>query len=129
MDIVNHVGTKYKLEILDITSEEYKVVKKFYEITYYYVQRVFEFQIFKVIENDPMKAAVDGKRHNLMLFHGTSRCGVEGILNEGFEHTKEGWFGSGVYMSECSSTAFGYTHKRNDYSKKGKINFMFVNEV
>ena len=65
-----------------------------------------------------MKTEVDGKRRNLMLFHNTSRSGVRGILDEGSKHTDEGWFGSGVYMSECSSIAFSYSQKHNYNSKK-----------
>ena len=76
-----------------------------------------------------MKAA-DEKRSNLMLFHGTSKIGAEGILNEGFKNSESGWFGSGVYMSECSSTAFMYTQRNTIYYfQKGKLNFFFVNEV
>ena len=76
-----------------------------------------------------MKAA-DEKHSNLMLFHGTSKIGAEGVLEEGFKNSESGWFGSGVYMSECSSTEFMYTQRNNNYySQKGKINFIFVNEV
>ena len=75
-----------------------------------------------------MKTEVDGKRRNLMLFHSTSRSGVRGILDEGSKHTDEGWFGSGVYMSECSSIAFSYSHKHS-YNSKKCSNFIFVNEV
>ena len=61
-----------------------------------------------------------------MLFHGTNQKGVTGILKEGFRNSEKGWFGKGVYMTDCSYTAF-------DYSKKLNLNspdcYIFVNEV
>ena len=59
-----------------------------------------------------------------MLFHGTSRCGVIGILNRGFKNSKDGWFGSAVYITDCSYNVQRYT-MRNTH----EYNFIFVNEV
>ena len=40
-----------------------------------------------------------------MLFHGTSKAAVQGILTEGFKNSEKGLFGRGVYMTDLSSTA------------------------
>ena len=47
-----------------------------------------------------------------MLFHGTNKEGVVGILKEGFKNSPKGWFGQGVYMTEWSEEAFNYSHLR-----------------
>ena len=61
-----------------------------------------------------------------MLFHGTSEKGATGILKEGFRNSEKGWFGKGVYMTDCSCTAFNYASMAEDNSN---IRYIFVNEV
>ena len=63
-----------------------------------------------------------------MLFHGTNKQGATGVLNGGFKNSESGWFGSGVYMTDCSYIALTYAAKYNEgfcYCH----NFIFVNEV
>ena len=78
-------------------------------------------------ENNPIKT-VNEKRNNLMLFHGTNKNAVTGILKEGFKNSKRGWFGQGVYMSDCSNIARTYSEQ---YNRDGgdSSHYMFVNEV
>ena len=82
------------------------------------------FHIYKVNERDFVKTTVK-QVNNLMLFHGTSYKGVTGILKEGFRNSEKGWFGKGVYMTDCSEIAFNYTLFKRDYSHR----YIFVNEV
>ena len=151
MDIIPDKKFRYHLEKLDSTSVEYIFVKEFYNITtdeicrkeFYHISRSIaatknslikatdyetqgiKLQICKVNENNPIKLA-DEKSNNLMLFHGTNRKGAEGILKEGFKNSKKGYFGKGVYMSDCSDVASKYAATRfsNNYCL-----YVFVNEV
>ena len=133
MDIITEKSFKYDLEKLDSTSDEFLFVKKFYDTTtngfgfgfgFVDLSKLKNFQIYKVIENNPIKE-VEAKRNNLMLFHGTSRKGATGILKEGFKNSEKGWFGQGVYMTDCSNVAFRYSVRHNNYFKLS----LFVNEV
>ena len=111
MDIVIDKSFKYDLENINSKSDEHKFVKDFFHTTFnglFKRQVKFkEFTLFKVIENDPMTA---NSKNNLMLFHGTNKEGVVGILKEGFKNSPKGWFGQGVYMTECSGEALVYSH-------------------
>ena len=143
MNIPTDKNFKYDLEKLDCASDEFILVKGFFEITYEnrysklinkcascseYSDHILKiFHIYKVNENNPIKA-VNEKRNNLMLFHGTNKKGVTGILKEGFKNSKRGWFGQGVYMSDCSNIARTYSEQ---YNRDGgdSSHYMFVNEV
>ena len=131
MHISNYIGINYHLKKLDTTSYEYNLVKEFYDMTYDKSKirkdvKVLQFQVCKVIENKPMEGE-GRKRNNLMLFHGTTINGAIGVLNEGFKNSKQGWHGSGVYMTECSYIAYGYS--TNIIYLDRSDSFIFVNEV
>ena len=52
---------------------------------------------------------------------------MNGILENGYRNSEKGWFGAGVYMTDCFNTANTYT-----VDKKGspsKYRCVFVNEV
>ena len=138
MDIITDKNFKYDVEKLESTSEEFIFVEQFYDTTGViktaknslikatdYETQGIKLQICKVNENNPIKLA-DEKSNNLMLFHGTNRKGAEGILKEGFKNSKKGYFGKGVYMSDCSDVASKYAATRfsNNYCL-----YVFVNEV
>ena len=56
-------------------------------------------------------------------------------MKEGFKNSKSGWFGQGVYMTECSSRANLYTvcntigSEKVNYSVDIRYAYIFVNEV
>ena len=127
MDIQLTKTSKYKFHELSSDTEEYKFVKNFFDTT----KNTFDmantaspvdFKMFKILENNPLSASEE-KRNNLMLFHGTNKKGVEGILKEGFRNSEKGWFGQGVYMTDCSTTAECYC-----LDEDLKV-YVFVNEV
>ena len=139
MDIITDNSFKYDLEKLDSTSDEFILVKQFHDITVSitnyngnskkalgYTSQIENFQIYKVNENIPTESAQE-KNNNLMLFHGTNRKGAVGILKEGFKNSRTGWFGRGVYMTDCSEMAYMYSKGAD----KGisKMCYIFVNEV
>ena len=122
---------KYKCEKLDCNSVEHKIVKGFYDKTTFistiYLKpfsRTHGFNVYKIIKSNKAEILKE-QQNNLMLFHGTNCKGVEGILTEGFKNSKEGWFGKGVYMTDCSSRARFYSTGKS----KDCCDYMFVNEV
>ena len=119
MDIATESSFKYNLEKLNSNAKEYDFIKDFFYLTINPLNtfkddyRLEDFQIYKVRENVSMSAksatsAEGAKRSNLMLFHGTYKGGAAGILREGYRNSGSGWFGKGVYMTDCSDDAFVY---------------------
>ena len=136
MDINNIISWKYDLQKLDCTSAEFKFVEHFFKTTStkfsLYPEILKNFQIWKVINT---KETVDEKGNNLMLFHGTSREGVAGILVNGFKNSEKGFFGKGVYLTESSEAASFYSclsFMKSDFLNflfSKSFSFIFVNEV
>ena len=114
MDVLSGNNPKFNLQRLDCTSDEYKFIKEFYDTTSggstYGVSYGSDakFLIYKVNENNPT-SAVYVKCNNLMLFHGTKVEGADGILKNGFENSKQGWHGEGVYMTDCGRVGLDYS--------------------
>ena len=136
MNIVTDKTFKYNLERLDLNTREFDFIKNFFYLTtdpnesFDTQYDVEGFDIYKVVENGPTKTEEE-KSNNLMLFHGTkNKDHATGILKEGFRNSESGYFGKGVYMTECSCTAFDYTGVRlNDVKGTEFLNYVFVNEV
>ena len=137
MDIVTDNSFKYNLKKLEPNAKEYDFIKDFFYLTTHpYVTfkndyQLKTFRIYKVRENVTTSAEGE-KRNNLMLFHGTHKEGAAGILKEGFRNSESGWFGRGVYMTDCSDTAFVYASTcRNvvDDVIGRYLSYVFVNEV
>ena len=116
---------KYVCTKLNPKSTKFKFLKENFDTTLSGTNRhgFTNFQIFKLNETNPNKV-VNEKKKNLMLFHGTNKKGAMGILKKGFKNSSKGWFGKGVYMTDCSNFAFGYTH---DY--RARYCCIFLNEV
>ena len=69
-----------------------------------------------------------------MLFHGTSRENARGILQYGYKNSEKGYFGGGVYNTECTGRAIFYSERKSSlqagyYGSKPNNLFVFVNEV
>ena len=128
MNIKTDKSFKYDYEKLDPASEEFTFLKKTIMTTSFLMMgyiKAKRFHIYKVNERNLVKTAVK-QINNLMLYHGTSQKGATGILKEGFRNSEKGWFGKGVYMTDCSETALSYSLSA-DYDCS--ISFIFVNEV
>ena len=143
MEIITDKSFKYDIQELVPTSDEFILVKGFYDTTFFItyggntkdsLDRIISddqyiYQIYKVNENNSIKA-VNMKRNNLMLFHGTDKESATGILKEGFKNSKRGWFGQGVYLTDCSNNAYWYsTVACARDCDSDSFNFIFVNEV
>lgn len=59
-----------------------------------------------------------------MLFHGTTRKNEFGILKKGLRNSSKGWFGKGVYMTDCSDVAINFS----DFLST-RYRCIFLNEV
>ena len=97
MDIVTNKNYKYGVETLSSDSVEFIRVKEFFDDCRYAKPfcdkfTVENFQIFKVIEKNPVETLKE-KRNNLMLFHGTKEYNVHSILENGFKNSEKGWYG------------------------------------
>ena len=77
----------------------------------------------------------DFKFGNILMLHGTNFENSRKILKEGYESSHDGYFGSGVYMTESIDIAAFYslrkTHKFEKlvYKNKNMKTYVFVNEV
>ena len=110
---------KYKAQLLDPTSDEFKFVDHFFKTTAIKAELIRKpevLQIYKVVEQS--KGEPDDKSKNLMLFHGT-KVNPALILHKRFKNSRKGKFGRGVYMTDCSDFATNFA----------KSNYIFVNEV
>ena len=58
------------------------------------------------------------------MFHRTDENSVERILKEDFKNSEEGWFGQGVYKTDCSSVAQDY-----GFSEGYDEDYVFVKEI
>ena len=139
MSITCDDSFKYNIEKLDSTSDEFKFIKGFYATTSKtnetmcsYINIAYrnkdDFCIYKVNEKNPIEA-VDEKSNNLMLFHGTTKNGVTGILKDGFKNSERGWFGQGVYLTDSSYVARMYSNECYLSCKRNKSCFVIVNEI
>ena len=117
---------KYNHEILTSCLDEYKLVKNFFEKNYRSGTSLSDFKVYRIFENNPESTVANKLRNNLMLMHGTKEKNVEGILKIGFINSKEGKFGQGVYMTDCSNVSL---HRCLDGEDKGDYKYIFVNEV
>ena len=125
MNIKTDKSFKYNYEKLQPSTEEFKFLKETFMTTAFRLSfdiNADRLKIYKVNERNPVKTEVKPVK-NLMLFHGTSQKGAIGILKEGFRNSEKGWFGKGVYMTDCSYTAYNYADMAEGY------HCIFVNEV
>ena len=133
MNFITHKKDKYGYEKLDPASENFKFLKAVFDTKTTACNNYTEFysfEIYKIIEKIPNKT-VNEKNNNLMLFHGTSEKGAISIFKDGFRNSEKGWFGKGVYMTDCSYTAFYYSTNIQGKTKNtnARSYYIFVNEV
>ena len=121
---------KYNLKILEPKSEEFKFIQDFFLTSSLHVLPGFftldDLGICEVVETAPKKQVGKKLDNAHMLFHGSGPSGIGGILRRGFKNSEQGYFGKGVYMTECSEIAYHYSRRRNPINDDG---FIFVNEV
>ena len=119
---------KYDIQALEPESDEFEFIRHFLTTTktrfLFEKKQVEVVQIYKVIEQHA-KEPHGGSSNNLMLFHATKGNGAAGILQNGFFNSRDGMFGAGVYMTDCSSTAAHWGR----FGKDDGLMNIFVNEV
>ena len=89
MDIdinIDNINKAWKYHCTKLTSDsnEHKFVLEFYNTTTQlspWTLSQADMTIHKIVENYPANKL---SKNNLMLFHGTNKYGVQGILKDGF---------------------------------------------
>ena len=119
---------KFDIQALEPESEEFEFIRHFLTTTKskfpFSTKQVEVVQLYKVIEQHA-KEPHGGSSNNLMLFHATKGNGAAGILQNGFFNCRNGMFGAGVYMTDCSDVAAIY----GDFNEDDDLMNIFVNKV
>ena len=99
----------YAIQQVVSTNDDYILIKKCFEATMLNCVKANVRKIYRAVIRGNKS---EQKSDNLMLFHGTTRANVVGILEEGFKPSTEGKHGPGVYLTECSSAAVTFSSKK-----------------
>ena len=129
-------NSKYTLNEMVSTNDDYMLIKKYFEETMSNVP-MFQCQISKIYRVLIRDKTSERKSDNILLFHGTTSKNAVGILEEGFKSSIQGKHGPGVYLTEFSSCAVNFAVEKiisiifnnlladiND-----NLTFIFVNEI
>ena len=123
--------TSYHLEILNKENKDFQLIKKSFCNTanacnsnvfssYFKIKR-----ICRVHQDYPSRKPEDIESEKILVFHGTPRKNVTGILREGFIPSEACHFGPGVYHSNFFSLCRIYANK----DSRDDSYFYFINEV
>merc|ERR1719427_1690797 len=97
--------SKYIVEEMESTNDDYKLIKKSFEDPR---KEVEAHKIYRVKQR--ISDGTDEKKSdNMLLFHGTSVDAAVGILEKGYKPSKGGSFGPGVYLTSSPGTSVGYS--------------------
>ena len=131
-------GFKYKLELLKTNDPDYELLEnsiKFddnFENSRYQLDirnKIKGLKIYRVVSNDII-AKESRDSNQILLLHGTKAQNVEGILKTGFNPSKKGSYGPGVYLTNSFDYAYNYS---KSYATEENVikNFrhFFVNSV
>ena len=118
----------YYLEVLAESSHDYQLIKmslnntgNMYSKTSNKVE-VSVKNIYRIRSRNPRKV---NNLSKILVFHGTPRKNVPGILTSGFKSTEFGRFGPGVYHSNFFTKSLRYS----SYLGGKEDFFVFVNEL
>ena len=123
--------TSYHLEILNKENKDFQLIKKsFYNTANACNSNVFSSyfkikRICRVHQDYPSRKPEDIESEKILVFHGTPRKNVTGILREGFIPSKACHFGPGVYHSNFFSLCRIYANK----DSRDDSYFYFINEI
>ena len=134
-------GFKYKLEPLNNNHPDHDTLKSAFLVSGAKEhERILRFKrdiaenkkvltIYRVVENIKSPKKLSGKPQTLLL-HGTKAEKVKGILKSGFEPSKFGYFGPGVYHSDGIPVAFMWGKSfGQEQGLVKKFTYYFVNQV
>ena len=114
----------YYLEVLAESSHDYQLIKKSFNNTGSMYSKTSN--KMEVIIKNTYRIRSKNQRNvdhlsKILVFHGTPRRNVPGILTSGFKSTEFGQFGPGVYHSNFFSKSLRYSGQKDC--------FIFVNEL
>ena len=123
---------KYNIRSLRSTTEKYKILIQCFNSSivkdYGPLYTIEEIKIYRVRETNSENFS-DKNNNNLVLYHGTSFNNSAGILKNGFRISQRGYYGQGVYLTECTDLAIHYSRRQNNISGSNEKNYVFMNEV
>ena len=135
MDDDNSVW-KYDGEEVDKSSEEYIRLKLILQKARCEESKgTFEWESVDIwkLEDTILPVSFEEYSGNLMLLHGTSDINATEILKKGFVNSQYGYFGKGLYMTECSDMACHYSNRKMSWKPESRYetvtNCIFYNEV
>ena len=140
--------SKYILEEMESTNDDYKLIKKSFKCAMYNWYTRYKYKAHKIyrVKQRITDETGEKKSDNMLLYHGTSFDGAVGVLEKGYKASTGGTYGPGVYLSaspSCSvsysvnkTSRHGYYHGIISNSKKSSFTVkqkqllnVFVNEV
>ena len=130
---------KYKLEILKSTNKDYKLLKRSLMIDSLKnsfllndeIKNVRDFKIYRVVSNRSIPTEPNPSNPSqIILIHGTKAQNVEGILKTGFEASKSGNYGPGVYLTNNIKYACRYGKSfGTEENLVKKFRYLFLSSV
>ena len=129
-------NSKYIVEEMESSNDDYKLIKKSFEGTIDATKyNVETHKIYRVNERNSGEKQQQ-KSDNMLLFHGTNRKNAIGILEEGFRPSTNGRYGPGVYHTSVPDTAHFYSFSgtnlykiENNGEEQNVLLCVFVNEI
>ena len=112
-------GFKYKLELLKTNDADYEFLESSIKSNENFSTKILKYllkikhkteglKIYRVVSNDKnLKESSDSNQ--ILLLHGTKAQNVKGILKTGFNPSKNGSYGPGVYITNSFSYAYDYS--------------------
>ena len=118
----------YYLEVLAESSHDYRLIEKSFNNTgnmYSKTSNEMEVSIKNIYRVRSRLPKMIKHSSNILVFHGTPRRNVPGILTSGFKSSDYGQFGPGVYHSNFVTKCLHYSSCLGS----NKDFFIFVNEL
>ena len=133
-------GFKYKLELLKTNDADYELLESSINFGDELTDKSFKHQldlrlkakglkIYRVVPNNNISIEPSDS-NQILLLHGTKAQNVEGILKTGFNPSKNGSYGPGVYLTNSFDYAYNYSKSYATEEKViKKFRHFFVNNV
>ena len=127
---------KYDMEKVDKSSDEYiRLELLLRKGRCEQSKGAFQWQSVDIwrLKDTTSRDSFEDYSENLMLFHGTSDINAAKIIKNGFVNSAYGYFGKGLYMTECSDMACHYSNRqmlwKSESQYETRANCIFYNEV
>ena len=128
---------KFKVELLKNNNSDFKVFEESLNLNKLDNWKTENTaKIYRIISTDNCsKESKTSSGSQFLLLHGTKAPNVEGILKKGFNPSKRGTYGPGVYFSNSIKYAYGYGAYKKGYCVARDqgivkcLRYIFVNQL